>query len=137
MGVVSEALTARVTVDDHGTVVDWNAGAERLLGYPAARILGRPAAQLLAEPIPPERLPPLAEMPRWNGTLALRHQDGHRLEVNVVAHHRTVTHPSSPGWLLLSPLSDLDPLPLDEDLVVWSFAQPRCCAIALYDTGLR
>ena len=137
MGVVSEALTARVTVDDHGTVVDWNAGAERLLGYPAARILGRPAAQLLAEPIPPERLPPLAEMPRWNGTLALRHQDGHRLEVNVVAHHRTVTHPSSPGWLLLSPLADLDPLPLDEDLVVWSFAQPRCCAIALYDTGLR
>ncbi|MEU9899016.1 SpoIIE family protein phosphatase [Streptomyces phaeochromogenes] len=89
------ALTARATVDEHGIVTGWNAGAERLLGYPAAQILGRAAASLLAEEpgagdLPP--LPPLLELPelqRWHGTLALRHRDGHRVEARVLAHHRT------------------------------------------------
>ena len=137
MGVISEALTARVTVDDHGVVTGWNAGAERLLGYPAERIVGRPAAQLLAEPLPQEQVRPLAELPRWHGTLALMRQDGHRLEARVLAYHRTVTRPASPGWLLLSPLTGLSPLPTDEALVTWSFTQSPCCAMALFDTGLR
>lgn len=92
------ALTARATVDEHGIVTGWNAGAERLLGYSAAQILGRAAASLLAEdpgtgdlpPLPP--LPPfseLPELPMWRGTLALRHLDGHRVEARVLAHHRT------------------------------------------------
>lgn len=92
------ALTARATVDEHGVVTGWSAGAERLLGYSAAQILGRAAASLLAEEptagdLPP--LPPLPEpqelqdLPRWHGTLALRHLDGHRVEARVIAHHRT------------------------------------------------
>ncbi|MEV2193070.1 PAS domain-containing protein [Streptomyces phaeochromogenes] len=100
------ALTARATVDEHGVVTGWNAGAERLLGYSAAQILGRTAASLLAqEPaagdlprLPP--LPPLPEpqelqdLPRWHGTPALRHLDGHQVEARVIAHHRT---PGSTG----------------------------------------
>lgn len=52
--VVGEALTARVTVDEHGTVTGWNAGAEQLLGYSAQQIVGRPAAELPAGPLPPD-----------------------------------------------------------------------------------
>ncbi|MEU5294501.1 SpoIIE family protein phosphatase [Streptomyces umbrinus] len=92
------ALTARATVDEHGVVTGWSAGAERLLGYSAAQILGRAAASLLAEEPGAGDLPPLSslpepqelqDLPRWHGTLALRHLDGHRVEARVIAHHRT------------------------------------------------
>ncbi|SES44893.1 PAS domain S-box-containing protein [Streptomyces sp. yr375] len=134
--VVDEALTARVTVDEHATVTGWNAGAEALLGHSAARILGRSAAVLLAEEPTPARLPPFAGLPRWHGDLALRHRDGHRVDARVLAHHRT---PESGGgeWLLVSALTGQEPAPADDDLVGWSFAQSPSCALALYDTGLR
>ncbi|WP_327316599.1 SpoIIE family protein phosphatase [Streptomyces sp. NBC_01235] len=134
--VVDEALTARVTVDEHGTVTGWNDGAEVLLGYRAGQVLGRPAVALLAEePAAPE-LPPFDRLPRWHGELALRHRDGHRVEARVLAHHRT---PESGGgeWLVLSSLTGREPPPSGEDLVGWSFAQSPSCALALYDSGLR
>ncbi|MCF1600450.1 SpoIIE family protein phosphatase, partial [Streptomyces muensis] len=142
--VVGEALTARVTVDERATVTGWNAGAERLLGYPADQIVGRPAAGLLAEPIPAEDLPPFARLPRWHGDVTVRHRDGRRLEIKVLAHHRTpVTgagaHVGAGAgeWLLVSALSGQRPEPLDDTFVTWSFAQSPCCALALYDTRLR
>jgi PAS domain S-box-containing protein len=134
--VVREALTARATVDEHGTVTAWNDGAERLLGYPSRQILGRPAATLLAEAPPAPGLPPFAQLPRWHGKLALRHQDGHRVEAGVLAHHRASDRGSG-GWLVLVPLTGLEERPTDDALVRWSFAQSPCCALALYDTGLR
>ncbi|WP_370260413.1 SpoIIE family protein phosphatase [Streptomyces sp. V4I8] len=148
--VVGEALTARVTVDERGTVTGWNAGAERLLGYAAEEIVGRPAAELLAEPVPAEDLPPFAQLPRWHGELPVRHRDGRRLEIKVLAHHRTPEPGGATGvggggragagtraWLLVSALSGQQPEPLDDTLVTWSFAQSPCCAVALYDTRLR
>src|SRR5688500_3314353 len=87
--VVGEALTARVTVDERGQVTGWNAGAERPPGYAADETVGRPAAELLAEPVPAEDLPPFAQLPRWHGELPVRHRDGRRLEIKVLAHHRT------------------------------------------------
>ncbi|MFI7296743.1 SpoIIE family protein phosphatase [Streptomyces sp. NPDC050121] len=139
--VVDEALTARVTVDEHGTVTGWNDGAEALLGHRADEMLGRPARALLAEaPAAPE-LPPFARLPRWHGEVALRHRDGRRVKARVLAHHRMPEFPESGGgeWLVLSPLTgrEPEPEPADEDLVGWSFAQSPCCATALYDTGLR
>jgi PAS domain S-box-containing protein len=135
-GVVREALTARATIDEHGTVTAWSDGAERLLGYAPPQILGRPAATLLAEtPLAPD-LPPFAQLPRWHGEVALRHRDGHRLEARVLAHHRTPARGSG-GWLVLVPLTGLEAQPADDALVSWSFAQSPCCALALYDTGLR
>jgi serine phosphatase RsbU (regulator of sigma subunit)/PAS domain-containing protein len=134
--VVDEALTARATVDEHGTVTGWNDGAEHLLGHTAAQILGRPAVTLLAEEPAAADLPEFARLPRWNGTLALRHQDGHRVEARVLAHHRAPEHGRG-EWLVLSPLTGQEPGPADEDLVGWSFAQSPCCALALYDTRLR
>jgi PAS domain S-box-containing protein len=136
--LVGEALTARVTLDEQGRVTGWNAGAERLLGYSARQMTGRPAAGLLAEPIPARGGPPaLAGLSRWNGDVALRHHDGRKLTVRVLAHHRS-PGTGAPAWLLVSALTRREPRPaLDESLVSWSFTQSPCCAQALYDTRLR
>ncbi|MEU0198959.1 MULTISPECIES: SpoIIE family protein phosphatase [unclassified Streptomyces] len=136
--LVGEALTARVTLDDHGTVTSWNAGAERLLGYSAGQMTGRRAADLLAEPIPVRGgMPALAGLPRWNGDVALRHRDGHKLTVRILAHHRE-PGTGAPAWLIVSALTGRQPRPgLDDALVGWSFAQSPCCAMAIYDTRLR
>jgi PAS domain S-box-containing protein len=136
--LVAESLTARVTLDEQGRVTGWNTGAERLLGYQARQMAGRRAADLLAEPIPVRGgLPTLAGLPRWNGDVALRHHDGRKLTVRVLAHHRE-PGTGAPAWLLLSALTRREPRPaLDESLVSWSFAQSPCCALAIYDTRLR
>ncbi|KJK35886.1 PAS/PAC sensor protein [Streptomyces variegatus] len=136
--LVGTSLTARVTLDEHGTVTGWNAGAERLLGYSAGQLTGRRAADLLAEPIPVRGgLPTLAGLPRWNGDVALRHRDGRTLTVRILAHHRP-PGADAPAWLLVSALTGRQPSAgLDESLVSWSFAQSPCCAQAIYDTRLR
>jgi PAS domain S-box-containing protein len=136
--LVGESLTARVTLDEWGRVTGWNTGAERLLGYSARQMTGRRAADLLAEPIPARGgLPTLVGLPRWNGDVALRHHDGRKLTVRVLAHHRA-PGTGAPAWLLLSALTRRQSRPaLDDSLVTWSFAQSPCCALALYDTRLR
>ncbi|MEV3967139.1 SpoIIE family protein phosphatase [Streptomyces sp. NPDC050698] len=136
--LVGAALTARVTLDERGLVTGWNAGAERLLGYPAAEVTGHRAADLLAEPIPVRGgLPTLAGLPRWNGDVALRHRDGRKLTVGILAHHRP-PGADAPAWLIVSPLTGRQTASgLDESLVSWSFAQSPCCAQAIYDTRLR
>ena len=106
---VGEALTARATVDEHATVTGWSEGAERLLGYTSAQVLGRPAVSLLAEEPPAGELPPLSELPRWHGTLALRHRAGHRLEARVLAHHRTAEDEAAARyWLLVCAVTEAE-----------------------------
>jgi PAS domain S-box-containing protein len=136
--LVGASLTARVSVDEHGLVTGWNAGAERLLGYSAAEVTGHRAADLLAEPIPVRGgLPTLAGLPRWNGDVALTHRDGRKLTVGILAHHRP-PGTGAPAWLIVSALTGRQPRAgLDESLVSWSFAQSPCCAQAIYDTRLR
>jgi PAS domain S-box-containing protein len=134
--VVGEALTARATIDEHGTVTGWSDGAERLLGYSSGQIVGRRAAALLAEEPTARDVSPLARLPRWHGTLALRHRNGQRVESRVLAHHRPPEQ-GSDGWLVVSALDGKERHPGDEALASWSFTQSPCCAMALYDTRLR
>ncbi|MFJ8112937.1 SpoIIE family protein phosphatase [Streptomyces sp. NPDC096132] len=131
-----EALTARVTVDEHGTVTGWNDGAERLLGYPAEEVVGRPAAVLLVEEPAVHGLPPLAGLPRWHGTLALRHRAGHRLDTRVLAHHRTADG-GSPDWLLVSAVPGPRLRPEDDALMRRGLVQSPSCATSVYDKDLR
>ncbi|MER6014395.1 SpoIIE family protein phosphatase [Streptomyces bluensis] len=155
-GFIDEAATARVSLDEKGTVTGWNAGAERLLGYGAAEMVGRGGAVLLADGFPTgtesagiesagiesagtsaeEFIRSLATLPRWNGRMALRHRDGRRVEVPVLAHHRTLVTGKT-DWLMVSPLTGTGPEPEDDRLTGWSFAQTPCCTMALYDAGLR
>ncbi|KAB2973582.1 SpoIIE family protein phosphatase [Streptomyces sp. SS1-1] len=136
--LVGADLTARVTVDEHGTVTGWNAGAERLLGHPAGEIVGRPAAGLLAEPPRGRDLPPFPRLRRWHGTVALRHRDGRTLTAKVLAHHRTREN-GRREWFCVSAPPDRPSPPErhDDPFVSWSFTQSPCCATALYDTRLR
>ncbi|MFH9546920.1 SpoIIE family protein phosphatase [Streptomyces sp. NPDC017435] len=133
---VGEALTARVAVDGRGAVTGWNEGAERLLGYAPQEIFGRPARVLLAEEPASPDLASLAALPRWHGTLALRHRDGHRLEARVLAHPRTADD-GSRGWLLVSAVAWGLPEPEDDELVRWGLLRSPSCATSVYDTDLR
>ncbi|MGW1667329.1 SpoIIE family protein phosphatase [Streptomyces sp. NPDC002324] len=133
---VGEAPTARATVDEQGTVTGWSAGAERLLGYTPAQILGRRAAALLAEEPSPSTLPSFSDLPRWHGTLVLRHRDGRRVEVRVLAHHRT-SYCGTRDWFLVSALTGARPRPGDDALALHGFLDSPCCATSVHDTDLR
>ena len=81
---VDEATTARAVIDADGLLVEWNAGAERLLGHSAAEVLGRPAADLLADAGADGTAAPYRD--RWDGVVTLRRRDGGTLPVWVLAH---------------------------------------------------
>jgi len=40
---------AMIVMDRHGTILEWSAGAERLLGWPAGEAVGQPAAMIFTE----------------------------------------------------------------------------------------
>ncbi|SES27303.1 PAS domain S-box-containing protein [Streptomyces sp. yr375] len=132
-----DPLTARAVVDDHGMIAEWSEGARKLLGYPSAQVIGRPAADLLDEEISAAALRGLPALPRWSGTVRLRHQDGHRVTARLLAHHRQ-DEGSAPDWLLFSPLAGTAAHDEDaEKLPVWGFYQATCCSLETYDTNLR
>ncbi|MEU1179883.1 SpoIIE family protein phosphatase [Streptomyces sp. NPDC005820] len=134
--VPGEELTARAVVDEHGTVTEWSEGARGLLGHPAAEIVGRPAATLVDGEPPAETLRRLPDLPRWTGTVRLRHRDGHGVGVRLLAHHRTAQGGRG-DWLVLSALADAVPAPESDELAAWSFYQASCCSMEIYDTRLR
>ncbi|MDX6349186.1 MAG: hypothetical protein QOF84_3976 [Streptomyces sp.] len=134
--LVDAAGTARVTVDGHGLITGWSEGARRLLGHETGDMVGRPAARLLMQEPSEEQRRSLAELPRWNGRVALRHRDGHRVDTGLLAHRRT-TGSGDTEWLLVSPLTGTRPRPEDDSLGRQAFAQSPCCTMALYDTRLR
>ncbi|WP_060906660.1 SpoIIE family protein phosphatase [Streptomyces scabiei] len=133
---VGETPTARATVDEHGTVTGWSAGAERLLGYTPTQILNRPALVLLAEAPAPGALPRFSELSRWHGTLVLRHRDGRRVEVRVLAHHRT-SYCGTRDWSLVCALTRTRPRPGDDALALRGFLDSPCCSTSVHDTELR
>ncbi|MEU6447527.1 SpoIIE family protein phosphatase [Streptomyces sp. NPDC046979] len=127
-----DAATARVVVDDSGTLREWNEGARLLLGHPAADVVGRPAAALLAdgaEPAPPGR-----DDDHWSGTLELRHRDGHTVSAWVLAHRRPPQDGSPDTWLAVAAL-EAGPEPADDPLVRAALTQSPC-AMMIFDDRL-
>ncbi len=127
-----DAATARVVVDDSGTLREWNEGARRLLGHPAAEVVGRPAAELLADG--GAGAPPSSGDRRWDGTLALRHRDGHTLSVWVLAHRRPAADDAPDDWLAVAPLEP-GPEPEDDPLTRAALTQSPC-AMMVFDDRL-
>jgi PAS domain S-box-containing protein len=128
---IDDAATARAVIDEHGTLVEWNAGARRLLGWSAADVVGRPAAELLAD-----GAVPVPAGPRWDGTLPLRHQDGHRVRVWLLAHHRPPGEDRAAHWLVVTPLEAEGPRSPGDPLATAALTQSPC-AVAVYDERLR
>src|ERR1043166_5569872 len=77
---------ASAAVDGHGLVTAWSAGARRLLGYEPVEVVGRAAAGLLAEALPATAATSCAARAGWSGQVAIRHRDGHRVDLPVEAH---------------------------------------------------
>ncbi|HEX8393265.1 MAG TPA: PAS domain S-box protein [Longimicrobium sp.] len=71
---------AVILMDPQGTIVDWNPGAERLLGYPREQVIGRPARALVSggeESVPrDEILAALAAQGRWEGEVPFLRANG-------------------------------------------------------------
>lgn len=78
--------TATAVLDARGSVLIWSAGARQLLGYPAREVLGRSAATLLASDLPASARRSLAEQSDWNGKVSVRHRDGGRVDLELLAH---------------------------------------------------
>ncbi|MFE0798536.1 SpoIIE family protein phosphatase [Streptomyces sp. NPDC058812] len=127
-----DAATARAVVDDSGTLLEWNEGASLLLGHPAADVVGRPAAGLLADG--EDGTPPGPGDEHWNGTLALRHRDGHTVSVWVLAHRRPAQDGAPRTWLAVAPL-ERGPDPADDPLVRAALTQAPC-AMMIFDDRL-
>ncbi|MFE0675635.1 SpoIIE family protein phosphatase [Streptomyces sp. NPDC058867] len=128
---IDDAATARAVIDEHGTLLQWNAGARLLLGWPAADVVGRPAAELLAD-----GSMPVPDGPRWDGTVPLRHQDGHRVRVWLLAHRRPGRGDGPAHWLVVTPLESAGP-PSAEDPLASAGLTQSPCAVAVYDERLR
>ncbi|MER6530416.1 SpoIIE family protein phosphatase [Streptomyces sp. NPDC001508] len=74
-----EHLVPTAVIDALGIVTAWSEGAQKLTGHRAEEIVGRPAASLLAEQMPP------GTFDAQTGVVALRHRDGHRMELALTA----------------------------------------------------
>ncbi|MET7778849.1 SpoIIE family protein phosphatase [Streptomyces sp. NPDC005388] len=130
---LDEAATARAVIDGNGTLLRWSEGARRLLGHAPEEVEGRPAAELLATdtPIPAE---PTGN--RWNGSLDLRHRDGHTVSVWLLAHRRKPRDGGPATWLVVTPLEARGPRSPDDPLTTAVLAQSPC-PMAVYDDRLR
>jgi len=86
--LVDASSDAHLLLDAERRVLDWNPGAERLFGLPAAAARGRDAAELVVAA--PEELTALFEQLLKQGQLSpqdrvARHRDGHAIDVSLVA----------------------------------------------------
>ncbi|MFI5524604.1 SpoIIE family protein phosphatase [Streptomyces platensis] len=85
-GVFDLTRTAVVMADRAGVTQGWTKGAERLLGYAVSEAVGRPLGELfagMAAGAPPDDRweSRLAAADGWSGLEAVRHKDGHRLDL--------------------------------------------------------
>ncbi|WP_404815618.1 SpoIIE family protein phosphatase [Streptomyces thermolineatus] len=157
------AYTATATADARWVLTGWSEGARRMLGYSCAEAVGRPAAELLAgdgpgagtaaaapapasggTPAPPP--PPLpvpagpgrdpAEALPWSGPVALRHRDGHRLELDLCAYPLLDGGGCSQGWLLTAESQGLRQRKQDREILERTFDQSPF-SMWIYDADLR
>jgi PAS domain S-box-containing protein len=126
-----DAATARAVIDDTGTLVEWNEGARRLLGWTEDEVIGRPAARLLAD----GEKGTVSRQLRTSGDVTLRHRDGRAVSVWLLAHHRAAKDGTPEHWFVVTPL-DHTPRETDDPLFHAEAVQSPC-AIALYDERLR
>ncbi|MFC5805288.1 SpoIIE family protein phosphatase [Streptomyces formicae] len=132
---VDAAYTATATVSEQGMVTGWSEGAQRLLGYESSQVVGGPAGRLLADDGGGGAWGEAAERERWSGWVVLRHQDGRRLRLAVLA-HRVAAGGRGVEWLVVSAVGGGPGAPGGEGWGDQAFAQAPC-PFAVFDGDLR
>jgi PAS domain S-box-containing protein len=130
---------ATAVMDGQGSVLAWSAGARRLLGYPAGDVMGRPAATLLASDLPASARRCLTEQRDWNGRVSLRHMDGGRVDLELLAHPNRGSD-GSLRWILVTftgcqPFAGTERAQPDAPFMDWAFTQSPF-ALAIHDGDL-
>ena len=130
---------ATAVIDGRGSVLAWSAGAQRLLGYAAGDVTGRPAATLLASDLPASARRCLTEQRDWNGRVSLRHTDGGRVDLELLAHPSRGSD-GSLRWILVTftecqPFAGTDRVQPDAPFMDWAFTQSPF-ALAVHDRDM-
>src|SRR5256714_5837904 len=130
---------ATAVIDGQGSVLAWSAGARRLLGYAAGDVTGRPAVMLLASDLPASARRCRTEQRDWNGRVSLRHMDGGRVDVELLAHPSRGSD-GSLRWMLVTftecqRLAGTDRAQADAPFMDWAFTQSPF-ALAVHDRDL-
>ncbi|MBO4252746.1 ATP-binding SpoIIE family protein phosphatase [Streptomyces griseorubiginosus] len=114
---------ATVTLDRDGTVTGWSEGARRLLGHRAPEVVGRAAAELLlGRQAPGASGLALLGSEEWSGTAALRHRDGHRVDVTLHA-HPSLDRDGRPQGFVVTVATSSAASDRDRRMVEWAFDQ--------------
>lgn len=123
--------TATATISPQGIVTGWSEGARRLLGYSAPEIVGRTAVDLLATVgLSGATGYALASSREWSGTAALRHQDGHRLDLAVHSAPSLDRNGETQAFLVTA-TTDAPESAYHHEVVEWAFTQSSIAMSAL------
>lgn len=135
-GRVPEDLA--VVVDAVGTVTVWSAGARQLLGYEAEEVVGRPAAGLLAADLSESARRHVAVGRRWATEVALRHRDGGRVVVRLMATPLADGDGGRP-WLVTAAAPEQVAGPVEPDAeALWDLTLAQLpVPVAVYDHEAR
>ncbi|MCX4637639.1 SpoIIE family protein phosphatase [Streptomyces platensis] len=119
-----------------GTVTGWSEGARKLLGYRPPEVVGHPVADLLINGEYPAVLGPcLSEAREWSGTAAVRHRDGHRVDLPLHL-HPTFSDDETPQAFVVTATADAGEAEPDRLMVEWAFTQSSV-ALSTYSTTSR
>ncbi|MFF3849383.1 SpoIIE family protein phosphatase [Streptomyces sp. NPDC002328] len=125
-------------VDARGTVMVWSAGAVRLLGYGPEAVVGRLAAHLLAADLPSATRRHLTAGEPWTSEVALRHQDGDRVTVELQGTPLTDAD-GRVHWVVTPAAVTYASGPTDPDTAqLWDLTLAQLpLPVAVYDGGAR
>ncbi|MGW0330936.1 SpoIIE family protein phosphatase [Streptomyces sp. NPDC003011] len=125
MSDTGSGAAATATLSPRGTVTGWSEGARRLLGYRAPDVVGQAAAGLLAavEGSRATGFTPLGSR-EWSGTAAVRHRDGHRVDLALRSFPSLDEKGEIQGFVVTATADPSEPGPGDERrMVEWAYTQ--------------
>ncbi|WP_351236123.1 SpoIIE family protein phosphatase [Streptomyces sp. NPDC002133] len=113
---VQTAGAAIALLDAQGTVIGWTQDAQRLVGYAATEVVGRSAAALLTAAEDRAKAAVLAtshDPSHWSGSTALRHRDGHRINVRMCVQSLSAQDGRAQWIVSATDKTTLPPRPVD------------------------
>ncbi|MFC9128185.1 SpoIIE family protein phosphatase [Streptomyces sp. NPDC057099] len=120
-------------INAQGTVTGWSERARQLLGYHPPEVVGHSAADLLiVGKFPKVAGLSLIEAREWSGAAALRHLDGHRVDLNLHL-HPSLGDDGTPQAFVVTASAEAAEADHDRLMVEWAFDQSTV-ALSTYST---